>query len=206
MGGANVPYWQSDMARSLPLRPVGYTYPSVVPRPSSGMHRRDFIKVVVALAATWPLGARAQQRKMPVVGFLNGGSPGGYKVYVTGFLHGLSESGYVEGKNVTVDYQWARGQYDRLQALAADLVRRKVAVIAANTPAAPVAKAATTEIPIVFVSTGDPVIVGLVTSFDRPGGNVTGVGLLGLELEASVWGFWTNLFLEPHRLLCWSII
>lgn len=147
------------------------------------MHRRDFIKVIVGSAATWPLGVRAQQRKMPVVGFLNGGSPGGYKVYVTGFLHGLSESGYVEAKNVTVDYQWARGQYDRLQAMAADLVRRKVAVIAANTPAAPVAKAATTEIPIVFVSTGDPVIIGLVTSFDRPGGNVTGVGLLGLELE-----------------------
>src|SRR5262249_18239701 len=82
---------------------------------------------------------------MPVVGFLNGGSSGRYKVYVTGFLHGLSESGYFEGKNVAVDYQWARGQYDRLQVMAADLVRRKVAVIAANTPAAPVAKAATTE-------------------------------------------------------------
>ena len=82
-----------------------------------------------------------------------------------------------------VDYRWARGQYDRLQVMAADLVRRKVAVIAANTPAAPVAKAATTEIPIVFVSTGDPVMVGIVTSFNRPGGNVTGVGLLGAELE-----------------------
>jgi putative ABC transport system substrate-binding protein len=104
-------------------------------------------------------------------------------VYVAGFLQGLKESGYVEGKNVTVDYQWARGQYDRLQLMAADLVRRKVAVIASNTPATPVAKAATTEIPIVFVSTGDPVIVGIVTSFNRPGGNVTGVGLLGAELE-----------------------
>src|SRR5262249_55063527 len=113
----------------------------------------------------------------------NGGSPGGYKVFVTGFLHGLSETGYVQGKNVTVDYQWGRGQYDRLQIMAADLVSRKVAVIAANTPTGPVAKARTTDIPIVFVSTGDPTIVGLVTSFDRPGGNVTGVGLLGLELE-----------------------
>jgi putative ABC transport system substrate-binding protein len=120
---------------------------------------------------------------MPVVGFLNGGSPDGYAPYVTGFLHGLNETGYVEGKNVTVDYRWARGQYDRLQEMAADLVRRKVAVIAANTPTAPVAKAATTEIPIVFVSTGDPVMLGLVTSFNRPGGNVTGVGLLGSELE-----------------------
>ena len=149
------------------------------------MRRREFIRLIGCVAATagWPRGTRAQQQKMPVVGFLNAGSPGGYAVYVTGFLHGLNESGYVEGKNVTIDYQWARGQYDRLQVMAADLVRRKVAVIAANTPATPVAKAATREIPIVFVSTGDPVMLGLVTSFDRPGGNLTGVGLLGLELE-----------------------
>jgi putative ABC transport system substrate-binding protein len=146
------------------------------------MRRRDFISLVGG-AAAWPLAARAQQPNMPVVGFLNGGSPDGYATYVTGFLHGLNETGYVGGINVTVDYQWARGQYDRLQVMAADLVRRKVAVIATNTPSAPVAKAATTEIPIVFVSTGDPVMVGLVTSFNRPGGNVTGVGLLGLELE-----------------------
>jgi putative ABC transport system substrate-binding protein len=147
------------------------------------MKRREFIKVIAGSAVVWPLGARAQQPKMPVVGFLNGGSPDGYALYVTGFLHGLSETGYVESKNVTVDYQWARGKYDRLQVMAADLVRRKVAVIAANTPAAPVAKAATTEIPIVFVSTGDPVMIGIVASFNRPGGNLTGVGLLGSALE-----------------------
>jgi putative ABC transport system substrate-binding protein len=147
------------------------------------MQRREFIAFFGGAAATWPLAARAQQPKIPVVGFLNGGSPVGYAPYVIGFLHGLNEAGYVEGKNVTVDYQWARGNYDRLQVMAADLVRRKVAVIAANTPAAPVAKAATTEIPIVFVSTGDPVTVGIVASFNRPGGNVTGVGLLGAELE-----------------------
>jgi putative ABC transport system substrate-binding protein len=147
------------------------------------MKRREFITFLGGAAVAWPLGARAQQPKMPVVGFLNGGSPDGYALYVTGFLHGLNETGYVEGKNVTVDYQWARGQYDQLQVMAADLVRRKVAVIAANTPVAAVAKASTTEIPIVFVSTGDPVMASLVASFNRPGGNVTGVSLLGPELE-----------------------
>jgi putative tryptophan/tyrosine transport system substrate-binding protein len=147
------------------------------------MRRREFITLLGGAAATWPQGARAQQPAMPVVGFLNAGSPEGYRVYVAGFLHGLQQAGYVEGKSVTVDYRWARGQYERLPIMAADLVSRKVAVIAANTPTAPVAKAATTAIPIVFVSTGDPIVAGLVTSFNRPGGNVTGVGLLGPELE-----------------------
>jgi putative ABC transport system substrate-binding protein len=147
------------------------------------MRRREFITLLGAAAVTWPLVARAQQQKMPAVGFLNGGSPDGYAPYVIGFLHGLNETGHVDGKNVTVDYQWARGQYDRLKEMAADLVSRKVAVIAANTPTAPVAKAATAEIPIVFVNTGDPVVAGLVASFNRPGGNVTGVSLLGPELE-----------------------
>jgi putative tryptophan/tyrosine transport system substrate-binding protein len=145
--------------------------------------RRQFVAGLSGTPLAWPFAVRAQQPAMPVVGFLNGGSPDGYTPYVTGFLHGLNETGYVEGKNVTVDYQWARGQYARLQVMAADLVRRKVALIATNTPAAPIAKAATTEIPIVFVSTGDPVTDGLVTSFNRPGGNVTGVGLLGPALE-----------------------
>jgi putative tryptophan/tyrosine transport system substrate-binding protein len=147
------------------------------------MRRREFITLLGGVAGTWPQGARAQQPAMPVVGFLNAGSPEGYRAYVAGFLRGLQQAGYVEGKSVTVDYRWARGQYERLPIMAADLVSRKVAVIAANTPTAPVAKAATTAIPIVFVSTGDPIVAGLVTSFNRPGGNVTGVGLLGPELE-----------------------
>jgi putative tryptophan/tyrosine transport system substrate-binding protein len=147
------------------------------------MQRRKFITLLGGAAVTWPLWARAQQPKMPVVGFLNGGSPDGYAPYVTGFLHGLNETGYAGGKNVTLDYQWAMGRYDRLEEMATDLVRRKVAVIAANTPTASVAKAATAEIPIVFVNTGDPVLAGLVASFNRPGGNVTGVSLLGPELE-----------------------
>ena len=143
------------------------------------MIRREFITLLGG-AAAWPLAARTQQA--PVIGFLNGGSPDGYAPYVTGFLMDLTKP-VTSRKNVTVDFRWARGQYDRLQAMAADLVRRKVAVIAANTPTAPVAKAATTEISIVFVSTGDPVMLGLVTSFKSTGGNVTGVGLLGSELE-----------------------
>jgi putative ABC transport system substrate-binding protein len=147
------------------------------------MQRRKFITLLGGAAVTWPLWAHAQQPKMPVVGFLNGGTPDGYAPYVTGFLHGLNETGYGDGKNVTLDYQWAMGRYDRLEEMATDLVRRKVAVIAANTPTAPLAKAATAEIPIVFVNTGDPVVAGLVASFNRPGGNVTGVSLLGPELE-----------------------
>ena len=145
------------------------------------MRRRNFITFLGG-AAAWPVTARAQNENAGGR-FFNAGSPDGYAVYVAGFLQELNESGYVEGKNVTVDYQWARGQYDRLPVMAADLVRRKVAVIAANTPVTPVAKAAITEIPIVFVSTGDPIMAGIVTSFNRPGGNITGVGLLGAELE-----------------------
>jgi len=167
-----------------------------------GIRRREFITFLGGAAVAWPHGARAQQPKMPVVGFLNGGSPDGYAPYVTGFLHGLNETGYVEGKNVTVDYRWARGQYDRLQVMAADLVRLKVVVIAANTPTAPVAKAATTEIPIVFVSTGDPVMLGLVTSFNRPGAMSQAWAFSGRNWRPSVWSFCTNLFLEPRRLVC----
>jgi putative ABC transport system substrate-binding protein len=158
------------------------------------MQRREFITVIGGAAATWPFTARAQQ-PMPVIGFMSGRSPEDSAHLVAAFRQGLAETGYVEGQNVTIEFRWARGQYDRLPALAADLVSRPVVVLVGvgGDVSAVAAKQATATIPIVFGMGGDPVKAGLVESFNRPGGNATGFSLLTHEMEPKRLGLLRDL-------------
>jgi putative ABC transport system substrate-binding protein len=153
--------------------------------PFNQLKRREFITLLGG-AAAWPLSARAQQPAIPVVGYLYSGTPDANPHFVAAFRQGLKDTGHVEGTNVTVEYRWAAGRYDRLPELAADLVRRQVAVIAVpgNLASAVAAKAATTTIPILFAIAGDPVKTGLVASINRPGGNLTGMNFYNAELGA----------------------
>jgi putative tryptophan/tyrosine transport system substrate-binding protein len=148
------------------------------------LKRREFISLLGGAAVSWPLVSRAQQPLIPVVGFLSGRSPAESAGVVAAFRKGLSETGYAESQNVSIDFRWAEGQSDRLPALASELVHRPVDVIAALGESGPAAKAATTTIPIVFGSGGDPVEAGLVASLNRPGGNITGATFLTAVLGA----------------------
>jgi putative tryptophan/tyrosine transport system substrate-binding protein len=171
-------------ACNLPLQPLSAILLSV----EGAVRRRDFIVLLGGSVAAQPLSARAQQSAAPVIGVLGSGSPSGrWGEFFAAFRQGLGETGYSEGRNVTIEARWAEDHYDRLPALAAELIGRRPAIIAAfSTPAAMAAKAAATTIPVVFTTIADPVQIGLVASLNQPGGNMTGVTLLGVEVEPKI--------------------